>query len=167
MRRAFTLIELLVVIAIIAILAVIASVEYNKYRSNAMYSVLESNLKAGIAWAESIVADYEKFPNGICDASSLSGSGSIKCEYSVDNDTITQSANGGISVDIPLKITWRRDKNDPTCGIVKVECPKERCSGLANSSGNGNAVICENTCLNPEKISADVNLYGIVNGGCP
>lgn len=132
-----------------------------------MYNVLETNLKESITWAESIVADYGKFPNGTCDASSLSGSGVLKCDYSSDNDSIIQSASGEVSVDIPLKISWIRDKNNMTCGIVKVECPKDRCSGLTNSRGDGNAVICENTCSNPQKISADINLYGIVNGGCP
>ena len=162
MRLAFTLIELLVVIAIMAILAVIAIPQYEKYRVNAAYSKLQSQLYLAKAWAESVVADHDEFPNGTCDASSYSGSGSIKCGYNAASDNISVNASGSLSVDIPFKVTFT---SNGTCGEIKVECPKDRCSGLKSSNG-GNAVICLDTCGAVVKQSEDTNIHGKI-GSCP
>ncbi|WP_084675110.1 prepilin-type N-terminal cleavage/methylation domain-containing protein [Hippea jasoniae] len=159
-----TLIELLVVIAIMAILAIIAIPQYNKYRANAAYTKIQTNLNTAKTWAENIVADEEKFPNGVCDATGYSGTGSIKCSYSPDNDTISIDANGDLKVDIPLKITFERDNG--TCGKIIVFCPKNRCSGLMNHNNSNGATICTNTCDNPEVIKEDTNIHGVINGGC-
>lgn len=166
-RRSFTLTELLVVIAIIAILAVIAVPQYNKYRANSMYSVLEKNLKASVLWAENVVADSSKFPNGICDASNIASSGTFKCAYDATNDNITSSSTGDLTIEIPLKVTFTRNNTNQNCGVVKVECPINRCAGLKNSQKNGNALICQDTCANPSLIKTDNNIHGVVNGGCP
>ena len=166
-NKGFTLIELLVVIAIMAILAVIAVPQYNKYRANAAYTKLQSQLYSARTWAESVVADCDKFPSGTCDASSYSGSGSVKYEYNATSDSISVSQNGGLSVDIPLKVTFTRNATDETCGEVEVECPKDRCSGLRNHDNTGDAKICLNTCGAVVKLSEDTNLHGVINGGCP
>jgi type IV pilus assembly protein PilA len=166
-KKGFTLIELLVVMAIIAILAIIAIPQYNKYRANSAYSNLEKNLKISILWAENIVADYDKFPNGNCDALSLSGSGNLRCSYVEASDSIVQDTAGDLEIQIPFKVTFVRDNSTSTCGYVKVECLFGKCSGLANSTNNGNALICQNTCDNPSTIKTDNNMHGVVNGGCP
>jgi len=166
-KKAFTLIELLVVMAIMAILAVVAIPTYNKYRVNAGYSVLESNLKEAETWAESIVADNDRFPNGVCDSSSYSGTGSVKCSYSYDNDSISVDAGGDLKVDIPLKITFTRDATKQVCGKIVVTCPKEGCYGLRNHDDSGDASICIDTCQSVSYIKEDTNLHGVVHGGCP
>ena len=167
MKFGFTLIELLVVIAIMAILAIIAIPQYSKYRANAAYSKLTTNLETAKTFAESVVADEDKFPNGTCDTSVYSGSGSAKCDYDSTNDNMSVSANGGLSIDIPLTVTFTRDATNATCGIVEVKCPKDRCSGLRNHDNSGDAVICQSTCGSVTTIKEDTNLHGVINGGCP
>jgi type IV pilus assembly protein PilA len=167
MKLGFSLIELLVVIAIMAILAVIAIPQYSKYQVNAAYTKLSSSLQTAKTFAESVVADEDKFPNGTCDASGYSGSGSVKCDYDSTNDNMSISANGGLSVDIPLTVTFTRDATDATCGTVKVQCPKNRCSGLRNHDDSGDAIICQNTCGSVTTIKEDTNIHGVINGGCP
>ena len=152
---------------IIAILAVVATIQYNKYIANAAYTKIQSQLYSARTWAESVVADCDKFPSGTCDASSYSGSGSVKYEYNATSDNMTVSASGGLSVDIPLTVKFTRDATDETCGEIEVECPKDRCSGLKNHDNTGNAAICLNTCGAVVKQSEDTNIHGVINGGCP
>jgi prepilin-type N-terminal cleavage/methylation domain-containing protein len=167
MNKGFSLVELLTVMAIIAVLAVIATVQYNKFITNAAYTKLSSNLQTAKTFAESVVADEEKFPDGTCDASAYSGSGSVKYDYDSTNDNMSVSASGGLSVDIPLKITFTRNATDATCGEIKIECPKNKCSGLKNHDNSGGAVICQSTCGAVTKIKEDTNIHGVINGGCP
>ncbi len=167
MNKAFSLIELLVVMAIIAILSIIAIPQYNKYKVNSAYSILESALKRGELWAEAIVADEEKFPNGVCDASVYNGKGSIRCSYNSTSDTITVDSNGDLTLEIPLKLTFQRNATTSTCGIIIVSCPSNNCFGLKNHDNTGDAKICINTCDNPAYEREDTNLHGLIKGGCP
>ena len=166
-KRAFTLIELLIVMAIVAILAAIAIPQYNKYKANAMYSKLESNLERARVWAENVVINYDKFPNGTCDASSYSGSGFIKCSYDSFSKTIKIVNNGNLYIDIPLKAVFFVNASDESCGIIEIECPFNNCNGLKNHNNNGNAKLCINSCDAINRIREDTNLHGLINGGCP
>lgn len=161
--KAFSLIELLVVMAIIAILAVVASYSYNKYRVNAMFSKLQTQLGTARTWADMVVSDYDQFPSGTCDASDLSSDGLKKCYY--DGKEVKEGS-GDLMVQAPLKVTFIPDSSDKTCGFIVVTCPADRCGGLKSSSG-GNAKICVNTCDVSEVIRSDTNLFGVQNGGCP
>lgn len=156
-NKAFSLIELLVVMAIIAILAAIAIPQYNKYRANAFYAKMETNLKNSRLWAEQIYSDYGKYPQGICDASTETGSGSIKCSYDETNDIIKKDSNGDLKIDIPLKVTFERQTS---CNGIKVtiECPAGNCSGLEPSAGT-NAKLWIDSCENPETIHAVTSLF--------
>ena len=156
-KKAFSLIELLVVMVIIAILAVIAIPQYNKYKANAFYSKMETNLKNARVWAEQIKADYDKYPQGTCDTSSYTGSGAIKCSYDSNNDTIIIDQNGDLKIDIPLKAIFERQTS---CNGIKItiECPAGRCLGLEPSPGT-NASIWINTCENPEVIHTNTSLF--------
>ena len=165
-KSGFSLIELLVVMAIMAILAVIAIPTYNKYRVNAGYGVVQTNLKSSETWAETVVADYDRFPNGVCDGSSYFGSGKLKCLYDDGSDSIIVSSAGDLVVDIPLKVAFTRNSTTNTCGKIIVSCPKDRCYGLKNHDDSGDAKLCINTCDNPSFLKEDTNLHGIVNGGC-
>ena len=162
----YSLIELLVTMAIMAILAVIVIPTYNKYRVNAGYGVLQTNLKLCETWAENIVADYDKFPNGVCDASSYFGRGKLKCLYDKATDTISVFSSGDLVIDIPLKVSFTRNSTTNACGKIIVTCPKERCFGLKNHDDSGNATLCINTCDNPSYLKEDTNLHGIIQGGC-
>jgi len=163
---AFSLIELLIVLAVIAILLALGGYQYSVYRSRAAYSALSSQLQVSRMWAEKIVDDYSRFPNGKCDASSLS-SGALKCEYDPDKDDIVVSSGGSLRVNSPLTVSFIRSSKDSSCGIIKVECPKDNCAGLKNSTETSGAVICIDTCEAAEEIKEDTNIHGVINGGCP
>ena len=169
--RGFSLIELLVVMVIISILAAIGITQYNKYRANAMYNLLETNLKTAVSWAEGVSVEFGVFPSGTCDASSLSGSGVYHCTYQSVNSTINVvTAPAGVkdlAVNIPLIVSFTPSSTGSNCGVVKVECPIDRCAGLTNNAGTGKAVVCMDTCANPMSTRADTNLHGVVGGGCP
>jgi len=156
-NRGFSLIELLVVMAIVAILAAVAVVQYNKYKANAFFGKMEKNLNISKLWAENVKADYGQYPQGTCDASTKSGSGTLKCSYDSTNDTIVEDANGDLKVDIPLKVTFERQTS---CDGVKitVECPAGRCLGLEPSPGS-NAKVWVNTCENPVVLHTETSLY--------
>jgi len=156
MRKAFSLIELLIVIAIIAILAAIAMHQYNKYRANAIYSSMETQLRKARAWAEIKVEEVGKFPRGTCDASSAQGT--VKCQYDPDSDSISVSSTGDLHIDPPFKVSFFRNTTAEVCGWILVE------GGLKNHDNSGPAKICINTCESEEKIYGDTNLYGIMNG---
>ncbi len=168
--KGFSLIELLVVMAIIAILAVIAVPMYNKYRANAMYSVLEDNLKRAVAWAEAVAVDYDKFPTGTCDASTVGGTGSLSCSIGDENSVnVVNSASGvkDLVIDYPITINFTRDSSTPTCGTVSALCDSDKCSGLTSNDGTSGPELCMITCENPTRLREDTNLHGVVNGGCP
>ena len=158
--KAFSLIELLVVMAIITILAAIAIPEYNKYKVNSFFSKMKTNLKLGEGWAEAIYADYNRYPNGICDASNVSGSGVLKCSYDSQNDTIITDSNGDLKVDAPLKLTFERKTcSNGTDGVeITVECPAGKCLGLGPSEGQ-NASIWIDTCENPQTLHTNTSLF--------
>ena len=170
-NKAFSLIELLVVMAIIAILAAIAIPQYNKYRANAFYAKMETNLKNSRLWAEQIYSDYGKYPQGICNASIIAGSGSIKCAYNPQRtgqddeicdpgDADCQNVNWDLIIDTPLMATF----NPKICdngseGVeITIECPVGRCSGLEPNTGT-NAKVWINSCENPETIHAVTSLF--------
>ena len=157
---------------IIAILAAIAVNQYNKYRSNAMYSLLETNLKTAVSWAEGISVEFGVFPSGTCDAGSLTGSGVYHCTYQSVNATTVNviAAPAGVkdlAVNIPLRVSFTPSSAGSNCGIVKVDCPTDRCAGLTDSAGTGRAEVCMDTCANPMRTRSDTNLHGVVEGGCP
>ncbi len=154
-EKAFSLIELLVVMAIIAILAVIAIPQYNKFRANAFWGKMETNLKNAKAWAQQIKADYDKYPSGTCDASSVSGT--LKCDItSATNLTITTKNDGTLKVDSPLSVCF---KPQSSCDgiLIVVKCPNGKCSGL--EKGSNGAALWINTCENPEKLHCSASLF--------
>ena len=166
MKKAFSLIELLVVMVILLILSLIAVPLYHKYVVFSQYGVLKSTLSSARVWAESVVADVDRFPNGVCDASDKEGEGEVKCLYDYDSDTITIDSRGDLAINIPLKVTFTRNNANPTCGKIVVECEKGKCFGLKSSDGSGNAKVCIDTCLAVSQVGEDTNYNGVVNGGC-
>ena len=169
MSKGFSLIELLVVVAIIAILAVIAIPQYNKYRANAIYSSMETQLKKAKAWAEMKVEEVGRFPEGTCDASTADGT--VKCQYNASGDNIEISPNGDLHIDSPFKVSFYRCSKHtdlPNCTISGVD--NNLCGwilvegGLKDHTNSGVGKICTNTCEATEKIYGDTNLYGVMNG---
>jgi prepilin-type N-terminal cleavage/methylation domain-containing protein len=71
-QRGFSLIELLVVMAIIAILAAVGTTQYMKYIANSRYARLESTLKQMMLVAEDFYSEFNRYPNGVCDATASS-----------------------------------------------------------------------------------------------
>ena len=167
----FSLIELLTVIAILAILSAIALIQYNKYKVNSVYSEFASQLDRAKSWAESVIYIANTFPNGVCNSTNAS-SGSVKCMYYPNSDTIGINPSGDLIIDVPFIAIFQRndtarDENGLPCGWIIITCPNGGCGGLKNHDGSGPPKICVNTCTSTEEIHEDTNLHGVVNGGCP